>query len=657
MMSINSKFCSSYLLKLSTLTACLFIVNPVLGSDTDYVDAPEDGVELGLGWDSATGTLVPSRCIRFAPIQEGGQVLSLDLDEVTDSSELAENLDVSAEATVDGMLGSATAKAEFVKNGNVKASSTTFSLRATAQNGTLFAGPLMPPENRRYAFTSVEKQLIPIWMQDGSDDDKDLSVRLEEWALDILKKKEGEKLFRKYCGDNYISAITSGAELLAVITFETKEETTKESLSASIEGSYSIASGAASLDLDHSEEAKSSHLKVSYLQVGGARGAIPTTNEGLKRKLSVLANEAADAPVFYEIGIKDYEDLPNWPTDSDAPTDHDELTELLSDRDLALYTLYRHLQSVITAPGEYSIVPDQELFEPRYRMLADFQDRILVVRKLIAEFQQQRHLLELSMLRGEPMGDTKKIIAITNSLIAIDLPDVKNTTLKPAITDYKTALINVRKYLKQLNVPKMRLWLPLPSHISTPEKDQYASTLVQFYLGKQSRRACERNPIDESCLNNSELREMEFDVSPNYHQLKLRNTAKGYLFSSLKDAEGCLSASENYKETTVKHVDKNSVDLRSSGCTLFNVQEIEGKFFLSANNHYLTLNGTRVFLGEEAEKSTSEWSVFFNNKLGIDEGICMTAEKDSQQHIGGGTCTDDVAGWFFVPTMLFPIKE
>ena len=640
------------------LVTLIFLLwnSQTLASDTDYVDAPENGVELGLGWDSATGTLVPSRCIRFAPIQEGGQVLNLDLEEVTDSSELADNLDVSAEATVKGMVGSGTAKAEFVKNGNVKASSTTFSLRATAQNGTLFAGPLRPPENRRFAFTATEKQLIPLWMSDGSDDDDDLAVRLEPWAEDILKEDDGEKLFRKYCGDHYVSAITSGAELLAVITFETKDETTKTSLSASIKGSYSIASGSASLDLDHSQEAKSSNLKVSYLQVGGARGEIPTTNVDLKRKLAVLANEAAEAPVFYEIGIKAYEDLPNRPEESDAPEAQDELTELLSSRDLALYTLYRHLQSVITSPSEYSIVPDQEIFQPRYRMLANFQDRILVVRKLIADFQQERHQLELDLLRGDPIGDTTKLINTANELLAIHLPDITKSKLEPPIKDYKAALINVRHYLKQLNVPKMRLWLPLPSHISTPDKNKYANTLVQFYLGKQARRTCERNPIDEGCLNNATLREMEFDVIPNYHQLKLRDGTKGYLFSNVEAVKGCLSASEDYRQTSVIKVDNDEMELSAAGCTLFDInQSGKASFLLKTNDQFLDLSGTRVFLQGETE-TPSQWSVYHDNKLGIDVegGTCMTAESGSQQHIGASTCSETIPGWFFIPKMLFP---
>ena len=628
--------------------------------DIDYLDAPGNGVELGLGWDSATGTLLPSRCIRFAPVQEGGQVLNLQLDEASDSSELAENLDVSAQTTLQGMIGSVSAKANFVKNSNITASSTTFSLRATAQNGTMFAGPRKPPENRRYAFTALEKQQIPLWMKDEPDETIDLAVGLEEWASD-LAKEEGAKNFRKYCGDHYITTISSGAELLAVITFDAEKNTTKEELSASIQGSYSIASASASVDLDRSEDASKSHLKVSYLQVGGARGEIPTTNEDLKRKLAVLANEAADAPVFYEIGIAAYEDLPNWPASAEENPDQDELMMLLGSRDLELYTLYSHLDSVLTDPKAYSIGTDSELFQPRLRVLAELQDKILIVRSIIVQFQKERHLLELEKLRGGKVGDTTRIITLANSLSTVVLPDVDKTKLEPPAKNYDEALINVRDYLKKLNVPKMRLWLPLPAKMEKkPEDSQYAAVLVDFYLGKQSRRVCLRSPDDQGCISKAELREMEFDVLPNYHQLKLRKDATGYLFSSSAAVKGCLSASTDFAQTKIAPVDKTTTDLDSASCTLFKFVENSKNYHIQAGDKYLNLTGVRVSLGDSAEQATN-WSVFIDNKLGTaieksSDIVCMTTEKEGRSHIGAGACSEKTPGWFLVPRMLLPQK-
>jgi hypothetical protein len=639
------------------LNTCLFNAN---ATDMEFINAPETGVELGIGWDSATSTVVSSRCVRFAPIQEGGQILNLDLQEVSDSSELAESLNISASASVSGLVGSGSARASIAKNKNVKASSTTFAVRATAQNGIMFAGPVKPLPDRRFAFSTLANRLIPFWMEgEMESDQKNLAVALEDWALDILKD-DGKEAFRRYCGDYFVAAITSGAEALAVITFETRDESVKEKLSASISASYSIASASAEVDLDHSSEASSSKLKVSYIQVGGARGEIPSTNDDVKHKLKVLAAEAAEAPMFYEIGIKAYADLPDWPEESGKHDPVDSLNDLLATRDLEMFTLYSTLESVLANPSDYSIDENAELFVPRYQVLSAIQDKALMVRQLIAQFQIERQKHELNLLDGRPLGDIKEILNAGNALVKIALPEIYKTSINPDTKEYQELLINVVKYLKALNVPKIRLWLPLPGHVATPDNSKYAEKVVEYYVGRQTRRMCKRAPVSEDCLNNQQLSEMQYQVLPNYFQLKFRSGAEGYLFTTNKDIKGCLRVTENYQATTISQVGKNDLDLKDVGCTLFKFDALDEKttaYQIKAGDLNLTRDGVRVYLASSTTNQIfNQWSINFNNKLGTgaESGPrqCITAEKNRQ--VGAATCADNLVGWFFVPKTVLP---
>jgi hypothetical protein len=488
---------------------------------------------------------------------------------------------------------------------------------------------------------------------------ENLAVVLEGWAREILED-DGEAAFRRQCGDYFVTAITSGAEILAVITFESSDKKTKDALSAGITASYSIASASADIDLDRSSEASSSKLKVSYTQVGGARGEIPTTNEDLKRKLQVLAAEAAEAPIFYEIGIKAYADLPDWPEESDLPGPHDELNSLLSKRDLEMFTLYNTLESVLQNPAAYSIDDSKELFAPRFMVLAAIQDKALKVRQLIAEFQRHRQEHELNILAGRPLGDITQILKTGNTLVRLDLPEIYKATIASDATDYKTNQTNVIKYLRALNVPKMRLWLPLPVQDGTPDNSDYAKKVVEYYIGRQARRVCKRMPVSDDCLDNVQLQDLQYQVLPNYYQLKLRSGVEGYLFTTNQDIKGCLHVTGEYRYTTIQQVAKDDVNLKQAGCTLFSFEAVDAKpsaFHIKADALFLTRAGVRISLAPiETKNVFNQWSVHADNKLGTaaieSPSQCMTAENNRQ--VGAATCSASLTGWFFVPKIVLP---
>jgi len=524
-------------------------------SDVEYIDTPMEGVELGLGWDSTTGTVRPGRCVRFAPVQEGGQSIKLDLSEVSDSSELAEVLDISGVSTLSAFGGTIGIGAQYVHNNHVNTTSSTFALHASVQNGAMFAGPLRPVEERRFAFSEIEHNQVPLWMKDLPDANNENSVvQLDEWALDLLDENNGQEKFRQHCGDHFISNITSGAEILATISFYSKTKEIHDELSAIIEAEYSMASLDTEAHLDTDENASSSKMKVSFLQIGGAEGEIPTTQDDLRRKLRVLAKEAAEAPVFYEMGISHYSDLPNWPEDL-SPSIYEQnsnLDKLLAQRDLELASLYASVTSVIEKPEDYT--ESASYFSQHFSLtkLRSIQDQIIILRRVIHDYQTQRFEQETQLLafNNTTVSAKTHIEALTPlSKIQPPLKAPPKTKLSPDSQQMKHFMI---EYFRGLDTLAMRLELPLPvDQYSNDTPVELAKKTLQHYIYKQTKRECNRRPNSANCLTNSEITNYQTKVPYYPKSLHDFEENRGFLLINNPNEPSCFYANP-YNRSEIK---------------------------------------------------------------------------------------------------------
>ena len=133
--TMNTKF--ACIISVLLLTFFTSISHSQSRQEPEIIAAPDNGVELGLGWDSATGQVVPNRCIEFAAVEERGQSISLDFQEVSSTEELMESLDVSASISVNTMFSSVSAQAKFAKNAEMNSEKTSILMEADVQNGVL----------------------------------------------------------------------------------------------------------------------------------------------------------------------------------------------------------------------------------------------------------------------------------------------------------------------------------------------------------------------------------------------------------------------------------------------------------------------------------------------------------------------------------------
>lgn len=458
---------------------------------------PESGVELGWGWNTRTGSVVSNRCVEFAPVQATGQRANLSMREVSDKSDVMDSLGVSASVSVSAIFGaSGSAHASFAKESRVSSTSTSLLLRATIENGVLFAGPRQDPTKARRAFPSIAGDGQPVppsldwkqWQQAASEQARD-EVVLTSWAKDVLGKG-GLKAFVRHCGDSFVSAIYSGAELLAITTFSATNSTAKEKITAALKAHYGVVQVSADAKREQEKTLSSTSIDVSYMQVGGGSGILPTTREQLVAKLEGLAAEAAQSPKFHAMEITPYDRLASWPADS-IPAEDPGVDDTIANYYWALTSLNDDIQSVLDHSGDY--LPGAGLSVTELRAL---QDRVNGLRADI--YQVARF--------GRTGAPARTFSFQSEQLVALD--SQAHAPFSPAWMR-NSFVPKLEESAPERNVNLLRLNLPLPKSAALANAASTARAVVEHYVGRQSKRICARDPSDSECLSNEQLKSLE----------------------------------------------------------------------------------------------------------------------------------------------------
>ncbi len=498
--------------------------NAILGAPEHWEPAPEDGVELGFGWDSRKGRIVPNRCMSFSPIRSSGQTSQVSLSEVNDMSEVMTSLGVSASVSVNTIFASGSAAASFAKSSKVSAQSTTFLLDATVENGALFVGPRGNADHARLAYPSLEG--------DGEQLKKAVEpgrLGLQPWAAAMINQPAD---FRAYCGDAFVSAITSGARLYATISFSKTGTSKSSEVKTAIKGTYGPVTASGTTASKNSAALSNSNLSVKFLQVGGARSEIATTQAGLTAKLATLAADADDAPKFQSIRLTPYSQLGEWRGRDTWMETADEY-EVIADYYWLLTSLTDEIDTIVNDYASYNSRTGKTKEE-----LLLFQDDILQLRRLIyAAMQPITDNDTDATTTSNTNAKTAASIASTVSLFADrtspPTSNGKTDTAEFIVPAFQTIDLNVVQRsptLEQLadelrdgspfGVPSlMRIYLPVPARVA-PAKDEknvdivYSDETLQdaviaWYVKPRAKRACDRDPTDSECLSNADLKSLK----------------------------------------------------------------------------------------------------------------------------------------------------
>jgi Ricin-type beta-trefoil lectin domain len=490
---------------------------------------PESGVELGWGWNTRTGSVVSNRCVEFAPVKATGQRATLSMREVSDKSDVMHSLGVSASVSVSAIFGAkGSAQAAFAKDSKVSSTSTSLLLRATVENGVIFTGPSQDPMKARRAFPAIAENGQPAppsldwkkWQEEPPKQAHD-EVVLTPWA-DALVRKQGVKAFLRHCGDAYVSAIYSGADLLAITTFTSTDKTQKEKITAALQAEYGVVQASASVEKSRESTLGSTNMQVSYMQIGGGSGILPTNRELLVTKLGGLAKEAAQDPKFHSMEVTPYDQLASWPADSIPPEDP-EADETISNYYWALTSLNDDIQSILDDFDNFSPLTGLGFAE-----LQALQDEVNTLRadiRLGARFER-------TGVPAQSFSFRSRQLAALNT---------EPRTSFSADWAKQRFLPKLEASVPQRNVNLLRLNLPLPLSAARGSSERTAAqAVVEFYVGRQAKRICARDPRDSECLSNAQLSKLADDVRLNYPTpvaartgtFRLRNIRDGLCLTS-----------------------------------------------------------------------------------------------------------------------------
>ena len=543
------------------------------------VGIPLSGVELGLGWDSRRGEVVPNRCIEFAPIQSRGQATRMHLTEVSDQSEMMRSLNVNAAVSVRTIFASGDAKASFAKSSKVKASSTNLVLQATVDNGVLFVGPKRMPDRARYANPQFGERGEPApdagwrqWAADpGTDDQHSLTFR--PWAQEFLDNRDGGA-FRRHCGDSFVASIQSGAELLALISFTASSESQKQSIKASVSADFGAVQASTDTADARRSSRESSDLQVTMTQIGGSGGPIATTREDLVQKLKLLAMDAAMAPKFHSMQVMSYDSLADWPAEVALTAPLDGL-EVIADTYWFLGSFYELLEEIIAEPEAYSyatgLIPSE---------LEDLQDQVVEKRGVL-----------LDSLRDAAEGRVPDDAALAT--VALRLPGERTFSLPDAararMLGVESGLPTASAWVDALgaklgeelplgNPNTLLLHLPLAKELTAPllgDEPALRALAVRRHLHDQAKRFCRLDPTDNQCLTNRQLRELEAKVTVNLNRppasQHLQNIGGG-LCLHLREGEPAFETAdcaEAARERSLYRTSGGRVELIRTGTCLF----------------------------------------------------------------------------------------
>ncbi|SIO49732.1 hypothetical protein SAMN05443247_06532 [Bradyrhizobium erythrophlei] len=239
------------------------------------IDTPT-GLEIGRGFDVLTGKPradCVDRSIVEAHPDFGPNSVSFRSIRVENSAQLDKALGISAAASVNAGYFSGGASASFSNSLSVSS----------------------------YSLSYVVKAVV----SGKGSSIRDAKLKEQYRTLISGGNEDSMRRFRTICGDGYISEFTMGGDFQAVVQIHTHTKSETESIAASVNASFSMASGAASFSSSLKKAAQSNEVTVLSFQRGGS-GPIAITPDDIATKASALPASIKQTPTPTEAAIFSY---------------------------------------------------------------------------------------------------------------------------------------------------------------------------------------------------------------------------------------------------------------------------------------------------------------------------------------------------------------
>jgi len=237
---------ASYCLK--RWLAFLLLLAPTLAHAQNETVSYLPGMLLGRGFDTATGA-VKEDCTTFGTASipaQGVGLVSYNFSDVASSQDLYEATSVSAGASVNTGLYSASAEMSLLSQSQVSSFTANF-----------------------LAWVSVERN----W-------DYATGTALKPDFATLHGSNASQ--FGSRCGDRYVGGVLLGGEFYGLITVQTQSQTDRDEVSAAVRGSYGPFNANASITVETREALASHQTSITGYKSGGTGTPLPLTIEQMQ---------------------------------------------------------------------------------------------------------------------------------------------------------------------------------------------------------------------------------------------------------------------------------------------------------------------------------------------------------------------------------------
>jgi hypothetical protein len=274
------------------------------------VEYPIDtGAQLGDGWDFAANRRVYTQCIEFGEKgKDDFQQATLTFHHAIDDESLsvALNMNMSASASVGfaGIGGNASSSLNFEASLHTTSKDELVVAHASVVNGARYVTSVDPAGKDARNDRGANPLLS--------------GIRLTTTAEKLLSGvDENLDKFRAACGDGFVAAIGSGADLYVIYQFRdiSSEERFKLKAAMSAGGGiagFASASASGDATTSFSKVVTNANLNLYVFQNGGRIELIPTKLDQLESRIQSLPREARDGPRPSFVLAVPYSELSNW---------------------------------------------------------------------------------------------------------------------------------------------------------------------------------------------------------------------------------------------------------------------------------------------------------------------------------------------------------
>lgn len=375
-----------------------------------WTEYPDEGVQLGVGWDASKDQKVNNVCIEGA--QETfvkTQASSTTIGEVVDKHQLLRSLHISASAQAQWLAGSASAKMDYLTSKEIRSETTTVAVYAWVINGAHYLG--VRDQNLESKLTTVDRSeaLSDVGVTSSSG----LKLKPE---FEKLWNENRQQFFKK-CGTHYVAAYREGAELVGFLTASDLTTDQKSSIAMSLSGSVVGQHGSTDVTQTIQEIYGVHRFDLEFRKSGGWGTAMPTNKDALFTAISNLNSDAAAAPYPFQILVSSYDRLMHTEEPEENPN-ASALDHIMA-RYWRLLALYQDFLAVDAHKPEYLF--DWGITAQQFdKTLDDLHNAVLTVRNVARDcYRTQQCVQRLKDVPSE--YDFSSSLPIRKSSFAADI--------------------------------------------------------------------------------------------------------------------------------------------------------------------------------------------------------------------------------------------